>query len=49
MHAASSTIVGVAAGALGYGVYLVGGGGKPVTALVFLLIATLALTSALRA
>ncbi|MCO8247041.1 MULTISPECIES: hypothetical protein [unclassified Haladaptatus] len=49
MHAASSTIVGVAAGALGYGVYLAGGGGKPVTALVFLLIAMLALTSALRA
>lgn len=48
MHAASSTIVGIAAGALGYGVYLAGGGGQPVTALVFLLIAMLALTSALR-
>ncbi len=48
MHAASSTIVGIAAGALGYSVYLAGGGGKPVTALVFLLIAMLALTSALR-
>lgn len=49
MHAASSTVVGVAAGGIGYGMYLAGSGGQPMTALVFLLIAVLALTSALRA
>lgn len=49
MHAAASTAVAVAAGGLGYGIYMLGSGGQPVTALVFLLIAALALTSALRA
>jgi len=47
-HAAGSTVVGVGAGALGYGVYLVSSGGQPVTALVFLLLAVVVLTSALR-
>jgi hypothetical protein len=47
-HAAGSTVVGVGAGALGYGVYLVASGGQPVTALVFLLLAAVVLTSALR-
>ncbi|WP_135826469.1 DUF7519 family protein [Halorussus ruber] len=47
-HAAGSTVVGVGAGALGYGVYLVSSGGQPVTALVFLLLAAVVLTSALR-
>jgi hypothetical protein len=49
MHAAASTAVAIAAGGLGYGFYMLGSGGQPVTALVFLLIAALALTSALRA
>lgn len=49
MHAASSTVIGITAGGVGYGMYLAGSGGQPVTALVLLLIAALALTSALRA
>ncbi|WP_458188591.1 DUF7519 family protein [Haladaptatus sp. NG-WS-4] len=48
-HAAASTVVAVSAGGVGYGIYLVGSGGQPMTALVFLLIAAVALTSALRA
>ena len=48
-HAAGSTVVAVGAGGLGYGVYLVSAGGRPVTALVFLLLAAVVLTSALRA
>ncbi|WP_458206630.1 DUF7519 family protein [Haladaptatus sp. NG-SE-30] len=48
-HAAASTVVAVSAGGVGYGLYLLGAGGQPMTALVFLLIAALALTSALRA
>ncbi|USZ69205.1 hypothetical protein NGM10_05555 [Halorussus salilacus] len=47
-HAAASTVVGVGAGGLGYAIYLGASGGQPVTALVFLLLAALALTSALR-
>ena len=47
-HAAGSTVVGVGAGGLGYGIYLVSSGGQPVTALVFLLLAVVVLTSALR-
>jgi hypothetical protein len=47
-HAAASTVVGVGAGALGYGIYLVSSGGQPVPALVFLLLAAVVLTSALR-
>ncbi|UPV98996.1 hypothetical protein M0R88_10700 [Halorussus gelatinilyticus] len=47
-HAAGSTVVGVGAGALGYGIYLVSSGGQPVPALVFLLLAAVVLTSALR-
>ncbi|MFC4449117.1 DUF7519 family protein [Halorussus aquaticus] len=47
-HAAGSTVVAVGAGGLGYGIYLVSAGGKPVTALVFLLLAAVVLTSALR-
>ncbi|WP_266075889.1 DUF7519 family protein [Haladaptatus caseinilyticus] len=49
MHAAASTVVAISAGGVGYGMYILGGGGQPMTALVFLLIAALALTSALRA
>ncbi|WP_233274761.1 DUF7519 family protein [Haladaptatus cibarius] len=49
MHAAASTVVAISAGGVGYGMYLLGSGGQPMTALVFLLIAALALTSALRA
>ncbi|WP_435152680.1 DUF7519 family protein [Haladaptatus sp. DFWS20] len=49
MHAAASTVVAISAGGVGYGIYLLGSGGQPMTALVFLLIAALALTSALRA
>ncbi|WP_227355251.1 DUF7519 family protein [Haladaptatus salinisoli] len=48
-HAAASTVVAVSAGGVGYGMYLLGSGGQPMTALVSLLIAALALTSALRA
>lgn len=48
-HAAASTVVAVGAGGLGYAIYLGASGGQPVTALVFLLLAALALTSALRA
>ncbi|MFC4550521.1 MULTISPECIES: DUF7519 family protein [Halorussus] len=48
MHAAGSTLVGVGAGGFGYAIYLVGAGGQPVTALVFLLLAAVVLTSALR-
>jgi hypothetical protein len=47
-HAAGSTVVAVGAGGLGYGIYLLSSGGKPVTALVFLLVAAVVLTSALR-
>ena len=47
-HAAGSTVVGVGAGALGYGIYLVSSGGQPVPTLVFLLLAAVVLTSALR-
>jgi hypothetical protein len=47
-HAAGSTVVAVGAGGLGYGIYLVSSGGQPVTALVFLLLAVVVLTSALR-
>ena len=47
-HAAASTIVAVAAGGVGYGIYLAGAGNQPMTALVFLLVAAVALTSALR-
>lgn len=48
-HAAASTVVGVGAGGLGYAIYLGASGGQPVTALVFLLLAAVVLTSALRA
>jgi hypothetical protein len=48
MHAAGSTVVAASASGVGYGVYLLGAGGQPVTALVFLLVAAVALTSALR-
>lgn len=47
-HAAASTVVAVIGGAIGYGIYRVGVGNQPVTALVFLLLAALALASALR-
>ncbi|WP_135828535.1 DUF7519 family protein [Halorussus halobius] len=47
-HAAASTVVAVGGGGLGYAVYLFASGGQPVTALVFLLVAAVALTSALR-
>jgi len=47
-HAAASTIIAVAAGGVGYGIYLAGAGNQPMTALVFLLVAAVALTSALR-
>ncbi|WP_115865423.1 DUF7519 family protein [Halorussus litoreus] len=47
-HAAASTVVAVGAGGLGYGIYLFASGGQPVTALVFLLLAVVVLTSALR-
>jgi hypothetical protein len=47
-HAAGSTVVAVGAGGLGYGIYLLSSGGQPVTALVFLLLAAVVLTSALR-
>jgi hypothetical protein len=47
-HAAGSTVVAVGAGGLGYGIYLLSSGGQPVTALVFLLLAAVMLTSALR-
>lgn len=47
-HAAGSTVVGAGAGGLGYAIYLVASGGQPVTALVFLLLGAVALTSALR-
>ncbi|WP_244605525.1 DUF7519 family protein [Halorussus marinus] len=48
-HAAASTVVGAGAGGLGYAIYLGSSGGQPVTALVFLLLGAVALTSALRA
>ena len=47
-HAAASTVVAVATGGVGYGIYLAGAGDQPVTALVFLLVAVVALASALR-
>lgn len=47
-HAAGSTLVAVGAGGLGYGIYLFSSGGQPMTALVFLLLAAVVLTSALR-
>jgi hypothetical protein len=47
-HAAASTVVAVAGGGVGYAIYLVGAGNQPMTALVFLLVAAVALTSALR-
>ncbi|WP_137283733.1 DUF7519 family protein [Halorussus salinisoli] len=47
-HAAGSTVVAVGAGGLGYGIFLASSGGQPVTALVFLLLAAVVLTSALR-
>ena len=47
-HAAGSTVVAVGAGGLGYGIFLGASGGQPVTALVFLLLAAVVLTSALR-
>ncbi|WP_238392128.1 DUF7519 family protein [Halorussus amylolyticus] len=47
-HAAASTVVGVGGGGLGYAIYLGSSGGQPVTALVFLLVAVVVLTSALR-
>ncbi|WP_225741180.1 DUF7519 family protein [Halorussus halophilus] len=48
MHAAGSTVVAVGAGGFAYAVYVAAAGGQPVTALVFLLIAAVVLTSALR-
>lgn len=48
-HAAGSTAVAVSSGGIGYAIYLVAAGGQPVTALVFLLLAAVVLTSALRA
>lgn len=48
-HAAGSTVVAVGAGGLGYAIYLGSSGGQPMTALVFLLLAAVVLTSALRA
>ncbi|PSP56644.1 hypothetical protein BRC82_01860 [Halobacteriales archaeon QS_1_67_19] len=46
-HAAASTVVAAGGAALGYGIFLVGSGGQAVTALVFLLLAAVVLTSAL--
>lgn len=48
VHAAYSTIVAVAGIAVGYGLFLLATGGQPVTALVVLLGAALALAAALR-
>lgn len=48
MHAAGSTLVAAGTGGLGYAIYLGATGGQPVTALVFLLLAAVVLTSALR-
>lgn len=48
VHAANSTLVAVAAVAVGYGLFLAGSGGQPVTALVVLLGAALLLAAALR-
>lgn len=47
-HAANSTLVAVAAIAVGYGLFLVAAGGQPVSALVVLLAAGLTLAAALR-
>ena len=43
-----TAVLFVGAGGLGYGIYLLSSGGQPVTALVFLLLAAVVLTSALR-
>lgn len=48
VHAANSTIVAVGGVAAGYGLFLVGAGGQPVSALVVLLAAALAIAAALR-
>lgn len=48
VHAANSTLVAVAGVAVGYGLFLVAAGGQPVSALVVLLAAALALAAALR-
>jgi hypothetical protein len=48
VHAASTLLVGVVATALGYGAYQSAGGGRPVTALVFLLLGVVTLVAALR-
>lgn len=42
-HAAASTVVGVVAAAVGYGIYWASAGGQPVGALVLLLVAALCL------
>ena len=47
-HAAASSVVAVGGGGLGYAIYLFASGGQPMAALVFLLVAAVALTSALR-
>lgn len=47
LHAGSSAAVGLGTAALGYGVYLVGTGGRPVAAVVLLLFAAAALVAAL--
>ncbi|WP_254768732.1 DUF7519 family protein [Salinilacihabitans rarus] len=44
VHAVSSLLVGLTAAAAGYAVYLVGAGGRPVSAAVLLLIAAILLT-----
>jgi uncharacterized membrane protein YgaE (UPF0421/DUF939 family) len=48
VHAAGTLLVGVVAGLVGYVVFRLSGGGKPVTAVVVLLVGALVLTLALR-
>lgn len=48
VHAANTTLVAVAGVAVGYGLFLAAAGGQPVSALVVLLAAALALAAALR-
>ncbi|RDI73031.1 hypothetical protein DWB78_06050 [Halopelagius longus] len=48
VHAATTLLVGVFGAAVCYAVYLAAGGGQPVSAVVLLLLGTVALVSALR-
>ncbi len=48
VHVASTTVVGLGGAGVGYGVYRLAGGGQPASALVVLLLGTVAIVWALR-